>query len=102
MIANKYLNALCWMQKIIDIDIETNIIDCKTSKTKRFEFINNFIKNKKNQILLNVQILNEGVDIPECDSIFITKQNDNMINLIQRMCRCNRILPNKNMCYIYL
>ena len=44
----------------------------------------------------------KGVDIHECDSIFITKPNDNMTNLIQRMTRCNRILPNKNICYIYL
>lgn len=36
------------------------------------------------------------------DSIFITKPNDNITNLIQRMCRCNRIMPNKNFCYIYL
>jgi hypothetical protein len=54
-----------------EIDINTNIIDYKTSKIRRKEYINNFKNNENNQILLNVQILNEGIDIPECDSIFI-------------------------------
>ena len=58
--------------------------------------------NEKKQILLNVQILNEGIDIPECDSIYITNPTDNIINLVQRMCRCNRIMPNKSLCFVFL
>lgn len=100
--ANKYSQIILWIQKMLKIDIETNIIDCKTSKIKRFEYIHNFVKDIKNQILINVQILNEGINLPECDSIFITKPNDNITNLIQRMCRCNRIMPNKKICFIYL
>jgi superfamily II DNA/RNA helicase len=100
--AENYYTILEWLQKLLQININTYIIDYTTSKIKRKEYINNFIFRENNQILLNVQILNEGIDIPECDSIFITNPSDNMINLIQRMCRCNRVLPNKHICFIYL
>ena len=46
--------------------------------------------------------MNEGIDIPECDSVYITKPNDNIINLVQRMSRCNRILPNKFIANIFI
>ena len=100
--AIKYNNIIIWLQKLFNINIETNQIDYKTSKLKRKEYINKFKFNENIQILLNVQILNEGIDIPECDSIFITNPTENIINLVQRMCRCNRILPNKTKCFIYL
>jgi superfamily II DNA or RNA helicase len=90
------------MSELMKINIEINIIDYKTAKTKRREYIKNFKESSINQILLNVQILNEGIDIPECDSVYITEPMENIINLIQRMCRCNRIIKNKNTCNIYI
>lgn len=100
--AEKYQQILSWLPKLLQFETNTNIIDCTTAKIKRKEYINNFINGKPNQILLNVQILNEGIDIPECDSIFITNPSDNIINLVQRMCRCNRTQLNKNLCFVYL
>ena len=44
----------------------------------------------------------EGIDIPECDSVFITQPNNNIINIVQRMCRANRITDNKTKCQIFL
>jgi len=52
--------------------------------------------------MLNVQILNEGIDIPVCDSVFITDPNNNIENLIQRMSRANRICSTKTRCHIYM
>ena len=49
-----------------------------------------------------MHILDEGIDIPECDSIFITHPNNNPINLIQRMSRANRIGNNKDKAHIML
>jgi superfamily II DNA or RNA helicase/phage anti-repressor protein len=100
--AEKYQQILNWLPKLLQFETNANIIDYTTAKIKRKEYINSFINGKPNQILLNVQILNEGIDIPECDSIFITNPTDNIINLVQRMCRCNRVLPNKNVCFVYL
>ena len=100
--ANEYSNIIKWLQKLININISSNIIDYKTSKLSRIEYLKKFKTSNKNQILINVQILNEGIDIPLCDSVYITKPNENITNLIQRMCRCNRILPNKKISYIYM
>jgi len=100
--ANTYLNILSWINKLLNIEINSNIIDYRTSKLNRIKYINEFTNSHINQILINLQILNEGLDIPECDSIFITKSNDNVINLIQRMCRCNRISNNKSFGYIFM
>lgn len=100
--ALEYTNIIEWMKKLVNIEIETNIINYKTSKLSRIEYLKKFKTSNINQILINVQILNEGIDIPTCDSVYITKPNENITNLIQRMCRCNRILPNKKISYIYM
>ena len=100
--AVEYNKIISWLQQLLNVSFESNIINCHTSKINRIEYIKKFKFSLVNQILLNVQILNEGIDIPECDSVFITKPSENIINLVQRMCRCNRIQPNKNFCYIYL
>jgi hypothetical protein len=44
--------------------------------------------------MLNIHVLDEGIDIPECDSIFLTNPNNNYINIIQRISRANRIDEN--------
>jgi superfamily II DNA or RNA helicase len=99
--AHKYSNNINWIKKMLKIEVETNLIDYNTSKINRILYLKQFKTSSSIQILINIQILNEGIDIPECDSVFITKPNDNITNLIQRMCRCNRILINKNKCNIY-
>jgi len=100
--ANKYYDIIQWLKKILNTDVEANIINYKTSKINRINYMKNFKTNKNKQILINVQILNEGIDIPECDSVYITKPNENMVNLIQRMCRCNRVMLNKKIANIFI
>ncbi len=59
------------------------------------------------KILLSVRILDEGVDIPKCDSIFISYLgiNTNDIRIVQRICRANRLdvdnLNKKANCFIW-
>lgn len=91
------------ISKFFNIKSELENITYYTSRRNRKRIIEKFKKPTDNySILLNVSILNEGVDIPDCDSIFITNNTDNMINTVQRMSRCNRITKTKNECYIYL
>lgn len=45
----------------------------------------------KISIILNVHVLDEGIDIPECDSVFLTNPNNNPTNIIQRISRANRL-----------
>jgi superfamily II DNA or RNA helicase len=100
--ANEFNSILIWMQKLLNCDIDINIISYKTSKLNRIEILNNFKLSNKISILLNIHILDEGIDIPECDSVFIVQPNDNIINLVQRMCRCNRITKYKTKCNMIL
>ena len=78
-------------------------INYNTSRTKRNVSLTKFRNNKtKISIMLNVHILDEGIDIPECDSVYLTHPNNNPINIIQRISRANRIYPNKKIANILL
>ena len=100
--AQEFNKILLWMQNMLNMGLETNIISYNTSRLKRIEIINTFKSSNKISILLNIHILDEGIDIPECDSIFVTQPNDNILNLVQRMCRCNRITEYKTKCNMLL
>jgi superfamily II DNA or RNA helicase len=88
--------------RILNVEFELYTITNKTSKANRENYVYRFINNTILTIMLNVHILDEGFDVPECDSVYITQPNDNINNLIQRMCRCNRITSMKNKCNMYL
>jgi superfamily II DNA or RNA helicase len=100
--ANNMMGILTWLTKLLNMDMDYWQLDCNTKKTMREKIINNFKESNKIAIIINVHILDEGINIPECDSIFITQPSNNMTNIIQRMCRANRIINNKNNCNIYL
>ena len=49
-------------------------------------------------VILSAQILNEGIDIVSCDSVFFASPCKSKIRIVQRVCRANRIVkenPNK-------
>ena len=100
--ANIFNKILTLISNTFNIEIEREQIDCNTKRLNRNEIIEKFKKYKKLFLLLNVHVLDEGIDIQECDSVYITQPNNNIINLIQRMCRANRIYMNKTKCNIYL
>ena len=80
-ISREYHGIECW----------TSSITANTNVRKRDEILKDFQNNQaKISILSSVRILNEGVNIVKCDSVFITKVNDNEIVAVQRMCRANR------------
>ena len=91
-----------WMKGLFNRNINTAIIDYETNKANRRTIIDNFICSNEISIILNVHVLDEGIDIPECDSVFITNPSKNIENIVQRMSRCNRIYPNKCKSSIYL
>jgi superfamily II DNA or RNA helicase len=67
-------------------------ITYNTSSKKRENDLIKFRNSdyKDINILCNVHIFDEGIDIPECDSIYLTHPNNNIENLIQRISRANR------------
>lgn len=100
--ANIFKNVSEGLMKLLNIEISINVVTNKTNKKNREISINTFKNSCLLSILLNVHILDEGIDIPECDSVFITQPNNNIANLIQRMCRCNRMTSTKKTCNMYI
>jgi len=89
--------AFKMLNKYYAIDYFIKMITYKITQKEKTEYINKFT-NTKNKfcLLFSVHILDECVDIPCCDSIYITYNSNSKIKNVQRMCRANRINDNKN------
>ena len=74
-------------------NIYVDIITHKTSQKDRDEIIREFSNTIVKALILSIRILDEAIDIVECDSIFIANpsRSINEIRCIQRMCRANRL-----------
>jgi superfamily II DNA or RNA helicase len=91
------------MEKYHYFNIWIESITSNTSSLQRKEILSNFEEDNEEEIkkiILSIRILDEGIDIPKCDSIFITYLGDtnNDIRNTQRIMRSNRLditNPNK-------
>lgn len=72
------------------IDINSNYIISDLGKDERKLALKEFVEKDGYNFLCSVDILNECIDIPECDSIFIAYPSKSKIRNIQRVCRANR------------
>ena len=90
------------MKKLNDfylINIHMDQITSDDSHSKRDDILRTFQDTGTDtvELLFSVRILDECIDIPKCDSIYITYPSKSKIRTIQRMCRCIRInKDNKN------
>jgi len=93
--SEQFIKILKTMNIYFELNIKVYDINYSTQKKKRVEYLNKF-KNDNTciNIICNVHILDEGIDIPECDSIYLTHPNNNPINIIQRISRANRLDAN--------
>uniref|UniRef100_A0A6C0LGB8 Helicase ATP-binding domain-containing protein n=1 Tax=viral metagenome TaxID=1070528 RepID=A0A6C0LGB8_9ZZZZ len=74
------------------MDIEMNSISCEDNEKKRKRVLKSFSNgDDKIQLLFNIRILNECIDIPACDSVYISYPPKNKITTIQRISRSTRI-----------
>jgi superfamily II DNA or RNA helicase len=77
------------------MDIEMNSISCEDSEKKRKIVLKSFSNgDDKIQLIFNIRILNECIDIPACDSVYISYPPKNKITTIQRISRATRIDKN--------
>ena len=73
-------------------NIKVYNINYNTSTRTRNKYLTKFQYDDTSiNIMCNVHILDEGIDIPTCDSIYLTHPNNNPTNIIQRISRANRI-----------
>jgi superfamily II DNA or RNA helicase len=60
------------------------------------------------RVITSIRILDEAIDIPECDSVFITKCNGREsgplapARAVQRICRATRIFPGKTQASVFV
>jgi len=101
--ADIFENILKTINIYFELSLGVYNINYNTSRTKRNISLTKFRNNKtKISIMLNVHILDEGIDIPECDSVYLTHPNNNPVNIIQRISRANRLSTNKEKAHILL
>jgi superfamily II DNA or RNA helicase len=85
------------MKKLNDfycLSYDASKITSKTSAIERRKILDDFASNSNIQLLFSVRILDECIDIPTCDSIFISYPSQSKTRTIQRMSRCIRIDKN--------
>jgi len=82
------LNTINEYYCVNNLFVESIISD--TNSSNRTEVLQKFTENSGFSIICSVHILDECIDIPSCDSIFITYPSESKIRNIQRLCRSNR------------
>jgi len=83
--------AIIELNQYYYLDYEVNQITSSDNAKNRTEILNKFSGSSKIQLLFSVRILDECIDIPSCDSIYITYPSQSKIRTIQRLSRCIRI-----------
>lgn len=87
---NKFYDALTDLNIYHSTSLNIAIISYETKKKERTKILEEFALFKGKAIILSVRILDECIDIPKCDSVFLTYKQTNRIRTIQRICRSNR------------
>jgi len=72
------------------VDINSNYLISDLGREERKLVLKEFVSKDGYNFICSVDILNECIDIPECDSIFIAYPSKSKIRNIQRVCRANR------------
>jgi hypothetical protein len=88
--SNYFKEGLLKLNEYFALNLSVNTILSSDSKQNRKDKLEKFIKFNGFSIIVNVEILNECIDIPVCDSIFMSYVSKSKIKTIQRMMRANR------------
>jgi hypothetical protein len=88
------INGMNELNKFYYINYNINQITSKNNDKQRNKILNDFSNGNNIQLLFSVRILDECIDIPSCDSIYITYPSQSKIRTIQRLCRCIRLDKN--------
>ena len=89
------INSLNILNNFYYLEYNTQIINSDTNSKNRNKILNIFENDNYNiQLLFSIRILDECIDIPSCDSIYITTPPTNKIRLIQRISRAIRLDKN--------
>jgi superfamily II DNA or RNA helicase len=91
-----FKNILGVLNIYFNLFYNVNVVTGNSNKKERDVALTKFRNRITNIcILLNVYVLDEGIDIPECDSVYLTNPNNNPTSIIQRISRANRLCEGK-------
>ena len=100
------------MYDILQKHINNNNIECSVyyiisnqkddDKKKNHTNFENNSNNTKHNLLLSVNILDEGIDIPICDSIFFAEERNSETTIVQNIGRALRKFNNKSKAYVII
>lgn len=110
MVTNKRTHCLWYCKDTIEVERLTQVMKNKslpyyvitsgTPERDRIKYINDFKKSEKIH-LININICNEGIDIPEIETIIIAKPIESENLFKQIIGRGIRLAPNKKDLFIY-
>ena len=83
-------NAIEKLNDFYYMDIEMNEITSATTENNRRKRLEDFANSEKIYLMFSIRILDECIDIPSCDAIFITYPSQSKVRTIQRLSRCIR------------
>lgn len=69
-------------------------VDSKTSKARRDEIMSSF-RQGEIKILVNVDLISEGFDVPDCSCVIMLRPTKSLVLYLQQAMRCMRYQPNK-------
>lgn len=88
---NDMKEAIKKLDEYYCMDYNISQITSNDNLKTRTEILDTFAKSTKIELLFSIRILDECIDIPSCDSIFITYPSQSKIRTIQRLSRCIRV-----------
>lgn len=69
-------------------------VDSKTPKKRRDEIMSSF-RQGKIKILVNINLISEGVDVPDCSCVIMLRPTKSLVVYLQQAMRCMRYQPGK-------
>ncbi len=103
-----FKECLVLLKEYYSIDLSIYSITTKDFHSKTLEEnsrewkLKMFSEDNYPSVMLSIKILDECVDIPACDSVYISYPSENKIRTLQRMFRCLRKTENKKLGHVYI
>jgi superfamily II DNA or RNA helicase len=92
---NDFINEFNKLNEYYSYDILINKITCDNNYKSRNKILDEFNYSDKINLLFSVHILDEAIDIPSCNAIYMSYVSNSKIKNIQRMSRAMRYKNNK-------
>jgi len=92
---NTFIENFNKLNKYYCYDVMIDKITCDDTFKERNRKLTEFNNSSKIAIMLSVYILDEAIDIPNCDSIYMTYTSSSKVKNIQRLSRALRYKKNK-------